>query len=440
LPDTVPASPSSDNTPQIKGSAADGTTVRLYTNAACTGAEAGIGTAAEFASTGITVLVGDNTVTFFYAAASDGVATSPCSTTFALYTHQLPAPPPPVFTDSDPDPPANDNMPFIKGTAVAGGVVRLYANPSCTGPRFGEGLTAAFASPGLQTSVLNDATTTLYGTVTNAAGTTSACSTSSITYVEDSTPPETTIDSGPAATVAAGSTVRFEFSSNEPGSRFECHLHEPGFKPCSSPATFPALPTGARSGSPTLQVRAIDRAGNEDASPATRSYSVAAGPAPPPPPPLRAGCTLRIAAIVGTAAADTINGTARSDVILGRAGNDLLRGLAGSDCLYGETGSDRLRGGSGADRLLGGAGADRLEGESGNDRMSGEAGSDRLTDRSGRDRFSGGAGNDRIDARDTSLAGRRVRDTVSCGTGTRDVALADRHDLVLRDCERVVRR
>ena len=436
---TDPASPSSDNTPEIRGTAADGTEVRLYTNAACTGEPAGIGTAGQFATAGITVQIGDNTTTFFYAAAFDGTFTSACSTTFALYTHQLPAPPAPVFADSNPDSPANDNMPFIKGSAVAGGIVRLYANASCTGPRFGEGFTAAFASPGIQTSVLNDATTTLYATV-SAGPSTSACSTSSITYVEDSTPPETTIVAGPPATVSAGSTVRFEFSASEPGSRFECHLHAPGFQPCASPATFPALAAGASSGSPQLQVRAIDRAGNEDGTPAARSYSVAAAPGPPASPRVRVGCTLRVVAIAGTGGADTIDGTARSDVILGRAGGDALRGLAGSDCLYGEAGGDRLRGGDGADRLFGGAGADQLRGERGNDRMSGEAGNDRLTDSSGRDSFSGGAGNDRIDARDTSIPGRRARDTVQCGSGTRDVAVVDRRDIVLRDCERIARR
>jgi Ca2+-binding RTX toxin-like protein len=330
-------------------------------------------------------------------------------------------------------------MPFIKGSAVAGGVVRLYTNPACAEPRASEGLSAAFASPGIQTSVLNDATTTIYATVTNSVGVTSLCSTSSLTYVEDSTSPETTIDSGPDATVAAGGTVRFEFSSNEPGSHFECHLHDAGFQPCSSPATFPARPTGSSASSATLQVRAIDRAGNEDASPAARSYAIGAASTTPPPIALRTGCALRVVAISGTSAANTINGTARSDILLGKAGNDLLRGLAGNDCLYGEAGNDRLRGGAGSDRLFGGPGADRLEGESGSDRMTGAAGNDRLTDRSGRDRFSGGAGNDTIDARDTSLVGRHVRDTVTCGPG-RDRVLADRSDVVARDCERITRR
>ena len=287
--------------------------------------------------------------------------------------------------------------------------------------------------------MLNDATTTLYARVVNAAGTTSLCSTSSLTYVEDSTDPETTITSGPAGTVPADSSVRFEFASSEPGSRFECHLHEPGYQPCSSPATFPARPAGSSASSAQLQVRAIDRAGNEDATPATRAYAIGAGTSPPPPLPLRTGCTLRVVPISGTPAANTLNGTARSDILLGKAGNDLLRGLAGNDCLYGEAGDDRLRGGSGADRLFGGPGADRLEGESGSDRMTGATGNDRLTDRIGRDTFSGGSGNDTIDSRDTSLAGRRIRDTVSCGPG-RDRVLADRRDAVQRDCERITRR
>ena len=330
-------------------------------------------------------------------------------------------------------------MPFVKGSAVAGGFVHMYTNPTCTEPRAADAPSAAFASPGIQTSVLNDTTTTLSATVTNGAGQTSACSTSTLTYVEDSTPPETTIDSGPALTVPAGTTVRFEFSSSEAGSRFECHLHEPGFQPCASPATFPSLPAGSSARNAQLQVRAIDRAANEDATPAARAYEIAAAAVPPPPPPLVTGCTLRTVAISGTPAADALNGTARADVILGKAGNDLVRGLAGNDCLYGEAGNDRLRGGSGSDRLFGGPGADRLEGESGNDRMTGAAGNDRLTDRSGRDSFSGGSGSDVIDARDTSLAGRRVRDTVSCGPG-RDRALVDRRDTVRRDCERVTRR
>lgn len=429
LVDSSPPSPSSDNAPRFRGSAEAATTVRLYRNATCTGELVGTGSAAELASPGISVAVADNSTTTVWALAVNANSTaSACSATFVTYVHEAARPAPPVLTDTDPDSPANDNMPFLKGTAVAGGIVRIYTTPTCTGPRAGENLSAVLAAPGIQTSVLNDATTTLYATVTNSAGATSPCS-SGLTYVEDSTPPETTITAGPASTVDASSTVRFAFESSEAGARFECHLHDPGYQPCSSPATFPALR------SETLQVRAIDRAGNADGTPATRSYTVGARAAPPP---VRTGCPLRVAAVSGTARADTLHGTPRADLLLGRGGDDLLRGFAGDDCLYGEAGADRLRGAAGADRLFGGPGADRLDGQAGNDRLSGAAGDDRLTDRSGRDTFYAGSGNDVVDARDTTLAGRRVRDAVSCGPG-RDRVLADRRDRVQRDCERISR-
>src|SRR5204863_2159038 len=139
---------------------------------ACLTQAVAIGSAADFASPGIVVQVAENSSTTIWATASDELSTSTCSTTFATYV-QRPAPPdPPVFTGSDPDSPANDNVPFIKGSALAGSIVRLYTNASCAGPRAVEGTAAAFASPGIQISVLNDATTTIYGTLTSAAGST----------------------------------------------------------------------------------------------------------------------------------------------------------------------------------------------------------------------------------------------------------------------------
>ena len=52
---------------------------------------------------------------------------------------------------------------------------------------------------------------------------------------------------------------------------------------------------------------------------------------------------------------------------------------------------------------------------------------------SGRDSISGNSGNDRITSRDSS------RDRVNCGRG-RDSVVADRRDIVSRNCERVRRR
>ena len=104
-----------------------------------------------------------------------------------VYVEDSTAPAAPAVTDSDPDSPANNNAPRIKGTADAGSTVRLYTNAACMGAVAGSGTAAAFASPGLAVSVTNDSSTTFYATATDTAGNTSPCSPSGLTYVEDST-------------------------------------------------------------------------------------------------------------------------------------------------------------------------------------------------------------------------------------------------------------
>jgi hypothetical protein len=86
----------------------------------------------------------------------------------------------------------------------------------------------------------------------------------------DLTPPETVIDSGPSGTVASRSAT-FAFSSSEPGSSFSCSLDGGAFTSCSSPKEY----TGLADGSHTFEVRATDRAGNPDPTPASRTWTVA---------------------------------------------------------------------------------------------------------------------------------------------------------------------
>ncbi len=92
----------------------------------------------------------------------------------------------------------------------------------------------------------------------------------------DTTAPQTTIDGGPAGTINS-TTVSFDFSASEPGSVFECRLDGPGattaarYDACSSPKQFSGLSDGGYS----LSVRARDAAGNTDATPATRAFTVA---------------------------------------------------------------------------------------------------------------------------------------------------------------------
>jgi uncharacterized delta-60 repeat protein len=85
----------------------------------------------------------------------------------------------------------------------------------------------------------------------------------------DSTPPETTITSGPSG-ITTTTTPTFAFSSSEVGSSFQCRIDGASFASCSSPYTIPAVAEGAH----VFEVRAIDQAGNNDPTPATSSFTV----------------------------------------------------------------------------------------------------------------------------------------------------------------------
>ena len=88
----------------------------------------------------------------------------------------------------------------------------------------------------------------------------------------DTTPPDTTVTSGPQGQ-SRGPAATFAFASSEPGSTFQCSLDGGAWVGCSSPATFTRLAQGEHE----LRVRATDTAGNTDASPAVRTWTVDRG-------------------------------------------------------------------------------------------------------------------------------------------------------------------
>lgn len=92
----------------------------------------------------------------------------------------------------------------------------------------------------------------------------------------DTTAPDTLISTGPSGTTASD-VAGFSFSS-EAGATFECRLDSGTWTACVSPRTYSALADGKH----TFQVRAEDSAGNTDASPASRSWTVATPEAPTP--------------------------------------------------------------------------------------------------------------------------------------------------------------
>jgi len=90
------------------------------------------------------------------------------------------------------------------------------------------------------------------------------------TPLDDTTPPNTTIDSQPNATTSQTS-ASFYFSANETAT-FQCKLDSGAYASCSSPKNY----TGLSSGNHTFSVKAIDSASNEDATPATYSWTITA--------------------------------------------------------------------------------------------------------------------------------------------------------------------
>lgn len=90
----------------------------------------------------------------------------------------------------------------------------------------------------------------------------------------DVTPPDTIISGGPEGPISVDRAA-FEFFANEPAS-FQCKLDSGVFEPCSSPKVYSGLGLGDHS----FSVRAIDGAGNVDATPDVRQFSVVRDPLP----------------------------------------------------------------------------------------------------------------------------------------------------------------
>jgi len=86
----------------------------------------------------------------------------------------------------------------------------------------------------------------------------------------DTTPPETFIDSGPSGNVSS-TAASFSFTSSEASSIFQCSRDGSSFTACTSPKSYPGP---LSQGSHAFRVRAIDKAGNIDSTPASRSWFV----------------------------------------------------------------------------------------------------------------------------------------------------------------------
>ena len=276
------------------------------------------------------------------------------------------------------------------------------------------------------------------------------------TFTVDTTPPDTSILAGPAeGSVTPTATPTFVFSADETAT-FECQVDTGDWGACTSPRTTEPLTPGEH----TFRVRAIDRAGNVDPSPATRTFvvnrppvavadaysAIGGGSLTVPAPgvldndtdadgqtltadlvsaPAGGGLTLNPDGSLTYAVPDDVVGavtftyrafdgfeysnvvtvtiTVRAGcdgvaaTVTGTAGNDVIGGTGGNDVITALGGNDTITPGSGVDRVCGGAGADTIDTGSGNDVARGGSGNDSLEGGSGDDTLYGGDGDDRID-------------------------------------------
>ncbi|MFY0575794.1 MYXO-CTERM sorting domain-containing protein [Cystobacter fuscus] len=83
---------------------------------------------------------------------------------------------------------------------------------------------------------------------------------------------DTNITQGPSGTTPDRSAT-FEFDTGAPGVTYECRLDGGEWTACTSPVTYDNLPDGEH----TFEVRSRDSAGNVDATPATRTWTVHVG-------------------------------------------------------------------------------------------------------------------------------------------------------------------
>ncbi|MEA2442995.1 MAG: large repetitive protein, partial [Thermoleophilales bacterium] len=100
----------------------------------------------------------------------------------------------------------------------------------------------------------------------------------SVSWTVDTVAPDTQIDGGPTAgSTSTETSPSFQFSGGPGASAFSCSLTGPSgptTQVCASPKSYSSLPDGVY----TFSVAALDQAGNMDASPATRTWTIDVNP------------------------------------------------------------------------------------------------------------------------------------------------------------------
>ncbi|MEJ8800599.1 Ig-like domain-containing protein [Pontibacter sp. H249] len=208
--------------------------------------------------------VADGTHTLAVKArdAAGNIDETPASFTWTIDTK---APAAPVVLTPAEDAVLSNSRPAISGTAEANATVSLFSGDTQLGTA-NAGTSGSWSFTPV--TALADGEQQITAKATDAAGNTGNVS-NVRRFTIDAKAPETTIATKPDA-ITNQSTATFTFSSNEEGVTYEVSLNGGAYEEEANPFTLQNLQDGAY----TLAVKATDKAGNTDNSPATYTWTI----------------------------------------------------------------------------------------------------------------------------------------------------------------------
>ena len=281
LDSTTPDSPANNNNPKIVGSAESGSTIRLYTDAACSVPIGSATAEATFESPGIAVNVTDDSTTTFHATATDASGnTSACSTGSITYVEDSTFPDAPVITETDPASPSPDVTPLVKGTNDASTTsVEIFTDNDCGGDSPGTGTSGTtFEGAGIEVTAAANQTGSLSAFAYDAAGNVSACSTA-FNYTHDDIAPAAPVITGADPASPSAEATPLIKGSTDADTAFVSLFKSADCTGFAINNDSRAIFEGAGIGAPVtvnqtsaLSARAIDAAGNFSACSNTIDY------------------------------------------------------------------------------------------------------------------------------------------------------------------------
>ncbi|MFP2898213.1 Ig-like domain-containing protein, partial [Corallococcus sp. 4LFB] len=204
---------------------------------------------------------GEHTLAVRAVDAAGNVDPSPAE---YAWTVDLGAPEAPAITSPANGALFNTGAVSYAGTAEAGSTVRVTVDGVFVG-------TTAVSGAGTWTfttgPVLDTGAHTVSVTSVDAAGNSSQAT--GVAFSVDLVAPDTALTASVPA-VTSSREASFEFTSDDATATFECRFGSGAFVPCTSPQERTALADGTY----TVQVRAVDAAGNVDPTPAAFTWTV----------------------------------------------------------------------------------------------------------------------------------------------------------------------